>query len=218
MCHSLRCRHLHNCSALSVHAIDLALLLPQLEARESRQPAATYSHISTLLIPHSTPVNMAFSRFAASTSKRASSSLVKSTSSRLYSSSAATSSSSAVACPACNSSTSSSSLLSSARSLRTSSSPSSSLLLSRRNYATPSRPNSMAEVVDSPERTAPGQGAKISVDEIKPYNPDPVVVSPINDEGVDAAVKSIREDIGRPIYLDVQVCPHSKRLQQSLLL
>lgn len=66
----------------------------------------------------------------------------------------------------------------------------------------------MAEVVDSPERTAPGQGAKISVDEVKPYSSDPVVVSPITEEGVDAAVKSIREDVGRPIYLDVQVCLH----------
>lgn len=63
----------------------------------------------------------------------------------------------------------------------------------------------MAEVINSPERSAPAQAAKISVDEIKPYNPDPVVVSPVSDEGVDQAVKSIREDIGRPIYLDVQV-------------
>lgn len=65
----------------------------------------------------------------------------------------------------------------------------------------------MAEVVETPERAAPAQSAKISVDEIKPFNPDPLVVSPINDEGVDAAVQSLREDIGRPIYLDVQVCP-----------
>lgn len=63
----------------------------------------------------------------------------------------------------------------------------------------------MAEVLNSPERSAPAQGKKISVDEIKPFSPEPVVVSPISPEGVDDAVKSIREDIGRPIYLDVQV-------------
>lgn len=148
---------------------------------------------------------MAFSRFAASTSKRASSSILKSTapSSRLYSSSA---SNVAAACPACSSSTSSSLLSPTLRSLRSSRLPSSSAaLLSRRNYATPSRTNSMAEVINSPERNAPSQGTKISVDEIKPFSPDPVVVSPISPEGVDDAVKAIREDIGRPIYLDVQV-------------
>lgn len=69
----------------------------------------------------------------------------------------------------------------------------------------------MAEVVNSPERLAPAQAAKISVDEVKPFHPDPLVVSPVSDEGVDAAVKSIREDIGRPIYLDVQVCDEASR-------
>lgn len=63
----------------------------------------------------------------------------------------------------------------------------------------------MAEVVNTPEQTAVSKAPKISVDEIKPFHPDPVVVSPVKAGAVDEAVKALREDIGRPIYLDMQV-------------
>jgi hypothetical protein len=63
----------------------------------------------------------------------------------------------------------------------------------------------MAEVVNSPERGAHKQSTKIGIDEVKPFNADPLVLSPVTETGVDDAVKALREDIGRPIYLDVQV-------------
>lgn len=151
---------------------------------------------------------MTFTRIAASTSARASGSVLRaatgssaSPAARLFSSvsrksGAVSRATSTVetACSGCQS-----------QSILRSSSQKNALSLSR-GYATATRPNSMAEVVNSPETGSPSKSAKISVDEIKPRNTEPVVVSPIKEGAVDEAVDALRENIGRPIYLDMQVC------------
>lgn len=92
--------------------------------------------------------------------------------------------------------------------------PSTSALpaVARRSYATaPPGARNLATVVDNASQ-APNAG------NVKPYRPEPVVLSPVKEGIVDEAVKALREDIGRPIYLDMQATtPTDPRVLDAML-
>lgn len=212
-----RFRHRNNPPSLATSFSSLSLAnfvnciptsRPELDPPTPRPPPHSRStiHLPQIATLPSQNTRMALSRFAGAGSRslRAAASAVASSSSRSVlragsaSSIASSSGSSSFstlspACCSCSASTSSLAPLPSRH------------YAQARCYATASPSTRMATVVDGGVKTAATGGNSNPLENVQPYKPDPLVLSPVKEGAVDEAVEALREDIGRPIYLDMQV-------------